>query len=233
MGYNQSYGAGTSVLLGSLSGWHLKSQSPNESLSIDTISRDSDGHYLTDSRHVGGQQKQITEVWEPDGDNAGAPSVTIGDDGAKCIESASLRCTTTRPELTIVGHVHEQKADNAATHIGDSKSVTFEFPSQAYGTVNPFPGAGISDISDYEITESTQTFAVNHIDEPGRDGEFLVGASRGIIRTGSMNVTTANTVDIGAGNNGWKITTKNPTKTNDGVVKMTVTGTQYLSTKGS
>jgi len=233
--YNQSYGAGTSVFYPSgISGWHLKSQSPTKSMSIDNISRDDNGHYLTDSRHVGGKQSQYTEVWEPDGDNAGAPDIEIGDiDNTICVESASLRCTQGRPELTITGHVHETKEDNAARHIGDTYECDFEFPSGAYGTVNPFPGAGIDSVNDYEITESTQTFSVNHIDEPGRSGEFLVGASRGVIRTGQMNLTTANTVALGVkSGTGWAITNTTSPATNEGVVKQTVTGTKYISTEG-
>ena len=235
--YNQSYGAGTSVFFPSgISGWHLVSQTPNESLTIDNTPKNADGDPITadGSRHVGGKQKQHTEVWAPDGDSSTLSSLTIGDiDDDKAIVSASLQCTNNgRPTLTLTGHVHDTKETESAEHIGDTLVCSFAFPTNAYGAVNPFPGAGdnIAAINDYEITSSTQTFAVNHIDEPGRTGEFLVGASRGATRTGQMSLTTANTVTLGKGSGGWAITSKSQPTTNEGVVKLTVEGSMPIAT---
>lgn len=237
--YNQSYGAGTSVFFPEgIDGWHLKSQTPNESMSIDNITRDENGHYLTGSRHLGGNQAAYTEVWECDGDNSGAPEIEIGDiDDLICVESASLRCVNNdRPVLTITGHVHQKTETDSgnghgdAKHIGDTFECTFAFPTGAYGAVNPFDGAGISTINDYEITESTQTFSINHSDEPGRTGEFLVGTSRGVVLTATMNLTTANTVTVGKASDGWAVTSKSSPATNEGVVKQTVSGSKYIDT---
>ena len=66
-----------------------------------------------------------------------------------------------------------------------------------------------------------------------RAGERATGASRGVIRTGQMNLTTANTVALGVkSNTGWAITNTTSPATNEGVVKQTVTGTKYISTEG-
>jgi len=237
MAYNQSYGAGSPVLLASLTGWHLASCTPNESMSIDTNVKDEDGDPITGSRHLGGERQDYTEVWEPDGDNSTLASLTIGDvDTNKAIVSASLDCVNNgRPKLTLTGHVHSTKEDNAANHIGDTYVCVFAFPTNAYGAVNPFPNAGsnISAVNDYEITSSNQTFTFNHVDEPGRTGEFLVGISRGVTRTGRMQATTANTVTIGVASNGWAMTSKSQPTSNESVVKLTVDGSLLIATKSS
>lgn len=234
--YNQAYGAGESVLCeNGIQGWHLVSTNPVDSLANDHVNRDSDGHFLDGSRHVGGKRAQITEVWQPDGDSSTLTGFQIGDvDNLVCIESASLACVNNdRPRLTLTGHIHKQTESvtgGSAKHIGDKYTCTFVLPTNCYGAVNPFPNAGISTVNDYEITSSTQTFTIAHVDEPGITGEFLVGVSRGVTRTGEMALTTANEVEIGAGDNGWKIMSAARPTANEGVVKLTVNGTQYIST---
>lgn len=237
MAYNQEYGAGTSVFFpGGISGWHMVSQTPNQSMTIDNISRGTTGNYLPASRHVGGQQSQYTEEWEPDGDSSTAPSVTIGDiSDDTCVESASLTCSNNaRPKLSLSGHVHEQNATSSAKHIGDMYECTFEFPSNAYGAVNPFPSAAsVSGVENYEITSSTQTFTITHTDEPGSNGEFLVGVSRGVQIVCHFDATTANTVTIGTGSSGWKITSISSPRTNESVAKISVDGSKYEATTES
>jgi len=231
--YNQSYGAGDSVFFpGGISGWHLVRCTPTESLSNQNISRDHDGYYIDTSLKAGGKQASYVEEWECDGDNTTAPSVTIGKiDATTAVEYAELSCANNvRPRLTIAGHVHMQKETADAKHLDGSYECTFAFPSGAWGAVNPFPDSGtaMSTVNDYEITSSTQRFSMNHIDEPGRTGEFLVGASRGVIRTGHAELTTANTVTVGVAANGWIISSKSEPRTNEGVAKMTIDGTRYI-----
>lgn len=234
MAYNQAYGAGDSVFFPSgISGWHLKSKTPNKSTTIDNIVKDTEGHFIESSRHVGGKQSQYTEEWECDGDSTTAPSVTIGDiSDTVCVESASLVCSNNdRPKLTLTGHVHEQLEDQAAKHIGDTYTCVFQFPTGAYGAVNPFPSeASVSGIENYEITSSTQTFSIQHTDEPGITGEFLVGVSRGVTVTAHLDATTANTVTLGTGSAGWKVTSVSEPRSNEGVAKISVDGSKYVST---
>lgn len=231
--YNQSYGAGSPVLLSGLTGWHVKSCTPNESMEIDTRVKNATGQPITGSRHLGGERTEYTEVWEPDGDTSTLSTLTIGDiSPTKAIVSASLECTNAgRPTLTLIGHVHSSSEDAAAKHIGDTLSCTFQFPTSAFGAVNPFPAAaGVSGVLDYEVTRSVQTYSVDHTDEPGRTGEFLVGVSRGATLTVEMNATTANTVSLGVASGDWAVTNKSTPTTNESVVKLTVTGSKILAT---
>ncbi len=232
MAYAQHYGAKDSVLApGGIAGWHLVSTSPTETMANQSIQKDADGHFIEDSLHSGGNRKNITETWKPDGDSAAAPTVTLGDVGnLVALESASLACTgSDRPTLTLTGHVHGSVEDNACKHIGDTKQHTFKMPSNAFGATDPFGGEISGGAEAYEITSSTETAAIDHVDEYGRTGEFLVGCSRGLRVTAHYEATTDH--DIAAGDDGdWTITSVAKPTTNEGMVKLTVDGIKYVST---
>ena len=236
MGYSQQYGATGSVFFNSITGWHLKSTTPTSSIENTHVVRDSGGHYLPDSKKSSGAKTTITEVWECNGDSTAAPSVKIGKISALvAVDSASLACTGSgRPTLTITGHRHDEKQDNACTHLDGAYECQFEMPPNAYGAVNPFGSAvsGFEDLEDYEITASTQTFAIGHTDENGKTGKFLVGASRGVTLTAHLEATTANTVEVGDSGD-WVINSASRPTTNEGLVKLTVDGIKYIDETAS
>lgn len=232
MAYSQYYGAKGSILAGNgIPGWHLVSTSPTETMANQSIQKNADGHFIEDSLHSGGNRKAITEVWKPDGDSATAPQVELGDVGnLVALESASLACTgSDRPTLTLTGHIHGTTEDSACKHIGDKVKHTFKMPASAYGAANPFGGDLTGGAEDYEITSSTETAAIDHVDEYGRTGEFLVGCSRGLRVTGHYEATTDR--DLAAGDNGgWTVTSVATPTTNEGMKKLTVDGVKYVST---
>lgn len=236
MAYSQYYGAKGSVLAsGGIAGWHLVSTSPTDTMANTSIQKTSEGHYIGDSKHTGGQRRTITETWKPDGNNSGAPTVVLGDvSDTVAVESASLACTgSDRPTLTLTGHIHETRENNACKHIGDTYSYTFEMPGAAYGVADPFDG-DISGAEDYEMTGSTQTVSIDHVDEFGKTGEFLVGCSRGVRVTGHYDATTDNNASVGDVNGkDWTVTNVSKPTTNEGMVKLSVDAVRYVSTGGS
>lgn len=230
MAIEQGYGAGEATLLSNPGKWHLKSNTKTDNAGNENIVRDSDGYWDPDSIKTTGARVDITEVWEAAGDETQLPSdLSVGKvDDKTNIDSITLGTTSTgRPTLTVVGHVHGAKATGAPGHLDGSYKCHFEFPSGAYGAVNPF-GSDVGDVDDMEVTSSTQTFSMNHQDEPGANGELLAGISRGVTMTGHMECTTANTVESGVKDHGLIVRTSSKPLTNESLHKLTVDGTRYI-----
>jgi hypothetical protein len=233
--WKQYYGAKGSILAsGGIDGWHLVSTSPTKSMANTSIQKNEDGDFITASKKSSGKRLTITETWKPDGDTSGAPTVTIGDiNGTTAVESASLQCPgTDRPTLTITGHVHETTQDDNASckHIGDTIDYQFTMPDDAYGAADPF-GGDVTGASAEEITSSTETATIGHVDEYGRTGEFLVGCSRGLTVTAHYDATTDNDCAVGdVKDKDWTITSSAKPTTNEGMVKLSVDGTKYIPT---
>ena len=234
MAINQAYGSGGGTLLTNVSGWYLKNNTKTDNAGNTNIVRDEEGYYDPNSAKMTGARMDITEVWEAAGDSTSLPgNLKVGKvDADTNIDSISLNCTNSgRPTLTIVGHVHQAKASNAPGHLDGSYACSFQFPSGAYGAVNPF-GSAVSDVDDAEVTSSTQTYAMNHQDENASNGELLAGISRGVTMTGHMECTTANNVTSGVKSGGLIVNSSSKPLTNEGLQKLTVDGVKYINEKG-
>ena len=232
MAYNQAYGAGQSAFYPSgITGWHLESATPTDNVANTNATHDSDGYYIPSSKKSTGKQRSITEVWRPDNDDSSLGKVKIGKiDDRTAVESAELACSgSDRPTLTIVGHVHLEQEVNAAKHQDGSYECEFVFPDGAYGAVDPFEGAA-GGVEAYEITSSTERYSMNHQDEPGQTGKFLVGISRGVTRNAHFEATTANAAAIGdSGDTDWTITNVGKPRTNQGMAKCSADGVMYIN----
>lgn len=234
--WKQYYGAKGSILAsGGIDGWHLVSTSPAGQMANSSIQKDKDGHFISASKHTGGARQTITETWKPDGNDATSLEVTLGDVANDvAVESASLACTgSDRPTLTLTGHIHLTSENNSCKHIGDTYKHTFHMPSAAYGVADPFNGA-IPGAAEFEMTSSTQTATIDHVDEYGRSGEFLVGCSRGVRVTGHYEATTDNEATLGdVAQTAWTVTNVNAPTSNEGMKKLTVDAVKYVSTASS
>lgn len=223
-----TYGAGASVLGLTISGWHLKNVKVSESYEAMNIVKTGDGYYIPASLKPKGKIKRIVETWEPDGDEASAPTVVLGSAGTvKAVDSASMAYNNSgRPVLTINGHEHLD-IEIGAVHIAGTYSFTFAMPSGAYGSVNPFDGATISGLTDYQIQTSTQSVSIDHQDEVSGTGSFLVGVCRGVKVEGMLNAVTDCAAAIGT-NGAWTLRSKEGDKVQDQIRKLQISGEKYV-----
>lgn len=226
----QQYGAGNSILYPSgIAGWHLVSVNDTDSYENRHVVKKATGHYIVDSMRANGAKSTIQEVWEPDGDASGTVRITIGKtDTLVAVDNASLACDgSSRPRLTVNGHKHgDQYSDSE--HQEGSYDIEFAMPQTMYGAVNPFSGATFSQLQGWEIQSSSQTASMNHQDETGIDGKFLVGKSVGVKLESSMQICTAATIAKAENNGGWIIHSVAGAATQDGFRKYTVTGEMYI-----
>lgn len=224
-----TYGAASSVLVpGGIAGWHLVDNTPSQAFEKVDVSKKISGHYIPASLKGVGKKTTIAETWEPDGDESGAPSVTLGKrSGKTSLDSASLTCgSSARPRLALAGHRHDD-GQVASDHEAGEYEVSFAFPEGAYGAVNPFVGATISGLSDFQIQSSVQTASMDHLDEPDINGQFLVGISRGVKRTASLSATTDAVPSIGITGN-WLIRTRALPSGNSQFRKISMEGEMYV-----
>ena len=224
-----TYGAASSVLVpGGIAGWHLVDNTPSQSFDKAEASKGILGHYIPASLKAVGKKTTLSETWEPDGDASGAPSVTLGKRSSKvATDSATLTCgSSSRPRLVLAGHRHDD-GEEGADHEAGEAVVTFEFPEGAYGAVNPFTGATISGLSDFQIQSSVQAASMDHLDEPSINGQFLVGISRGLKRTASLSATTDAVPSIGL-TDGWLIRMRSLPSSNSQFRKISMEGEMYV-----
>ena len=225
------YGAGTSALFPSgITGWHLKTNTPSQGFDFVGVVKTALGYFIPDSMKARGKKTTVNETWEPDGDATDACVVRIGKTGAlSAVDNAKLDTPNSgRPQLSASGHVHDEAEDASNAHLDGYYDVTFVFPTGAYGAVNPFTGATITGLSDYEIQSASQTASMEHQDENGISGKFVVGASRGVKIEASLSAVSGATLALSEDNGGWLMKTKSEPQTNEGLRKVTITGEMYI-----
>lgn len=210
--------------LGTLPGWEIQTENPaNQWQRAQALK--ANGDELNKRLYDG--KTSVTAEYVASADNAALPKVGAVLGGYH-VDQIQVRFTNNDfVRMTVTGHKHlgtgvtSHAANSCRTYTGTLTAITSAFgcPAVPVGfDEDTFPtGAG--------VRSATYTVTCQHVDEPGRLGDFLAGNNHDGIETMEIELCEAGTVTA---DSGWDLMTIGPSRGMDAAQSLTASVEHHL-----